>query len=345
MTDSASAAGENVAQGRGKALMGVLVGGVFLALVAFGTDWEGVWKSLASARLAYLAPIAAVLVCHYFCKALRWRVLLSGTTRLSPWMAFRLTMVGFLMNNVFPARIGELGRPYLLSANRPEVPFSFALATVVGDKLFDLVMVMGFLVATSLELNLPAYVTTGVLVLAGASAAIVAVGFLASFWERRERGKDESASGFRRLARRFGSRGDRVYDGVLGFARGMSTISSPGRAAAALVLSAVSFCFLAMAVAMTMLMLDIQPTAVSSFFVIGMTGIGFMLPSAPTNAGNFHFFAVSALTLSGAAGQDVALSFALLSHATQVVLVTAVGAVSLVGLDWRRIRFAGEVAQ
>jgi len=320
----------------GRAVTGIAVGGIFLALVAWRMDWAQVWATVKSARTQYLLPISGVLVLHYFFKGLRWRALLSGTCRISPWFAFRLTMVGFFMNNVFPARIGELGRPYLLSANQQGVPFSFALATLVGDKLFDVVMVMSFLLVGSFCLDVPPYVRTGIVILAAACGCAVVAGFLAAAWERRERRLGADRSRLYKLCSRLGTRGDAVYSAVLDFAQGLSTISSLSRAAQALVCSAVSFAFLAGAVYMTMLMVNVEAGIIPSLFVIGMTGIGFMLPSAPSNAGNFHFFATEALLLIGLADQDVAFSFALISHATQFVLISAVGALALVGLDWRR---------
>jgi len=321
-----------------KALVGLAIGIVFLALIGWRLEWDKVYDVLAASRPLYLVPIFFVLLIHYALKGLRWRVLLSGNTSVKRLFAIRLTMVGFLMNNIFPARIGELGRPYLLSANQPEISFSFALATVVGDKLFDLVLVILFLLASSLLLPLPPYAATGIAFLSVVCSGIICVALLASRWEERERTLGEDASRLFKLLSSFGKHGGPVYRAVLSFAEGMSTVSSARRALVAMLYSVGSFAFLLSAVYMTMLMVNLEGDFATCMFVIGMIGIGFMIPSAPTNAGNFHFFAAQALLLSGTAEADVAFSFALISHISQVAVVTIAGAASLIGLDWRKLK-------
>ncbi len=317
-------------------LFGLAVGVVFLVLTSWSVDWQRVAESLAAARLELLVPVALLLVLHYFIKALRWRVLLSGTVSVGPLLAMRLTMVGFFMNNILPARIGELGRPYLLSANRPEVSFPFALATVVGDKLFDLLLNILTLLCLSFLLPLPPHARWGILALVAAGAGLIAASLAAAVLEKREREGDSSRL-LERLLAPLGTRREGARAALLGFARGLATASSASRAFAALGLSAVAFAALGGAVYLMLDMMNLAPSLLTTAAVIGLGGIGFMLPAPPTNAGNFHFFAAAALTVSKTAGADDAFSFAVMAHATQVVVVTALGAVSLVGLDWRRL--------
>ncbi|MBM4354221.1 MAG: flippase-like domain-containing protein [Deltaproteobacteria bacterium] len=317
-------------------LIGVAVGALFLALTAWSVEWERVAGSLAAARFEFLAPIAFLLTAHYFFKALRWRVLLSGTATVPRMFALRLTMVGFLMNNILPARIGEVGRPYLLSANRPEVPFSFALATVVGDKLFDLLIIVLMLLGLSFVLPLPPFARAGILVLVVVSLGVIGASLTAAAWERRERETGGSRI-MNRLLCLFGHRRDKVRGALLGFARGLATISSTRRAFLAMLYSALAFACLGAVIHFTLLMVNLEPSVLTALSVIGLTGIGFMLPAPPTNAGNFHFFASAALMFSMEVGAEEAFSFALVSHVTQVILVTVLGAASLVGLDWRRL--------
>jgi len=317
-------------------LIGLVAGTVFLLVVAWRLEWDRVGDSLAAAKLEFLAPIALLLTAHYFFKALRWQVLLSKAVDISPVLAMRLTMIGFLMNNVLPARIGEVGRPYLLSVNRPQVSFPFALATVVGDKLFDLLLNILTLLVLSFLLPLSDYARIGILVAAGAGIGVLGLSFCAAVFERHERESGGSRI-VRRLLSFFGSRQNAAHDALLGFAQGLATISSARRAAIALGFSLAALTCLGGAIWLTLAMLNLSPSPLTVAAVIGLTGIGFILPAPPTNAGNYHFFASAALTVSMTVGADEAFSFALASHVCQVGVVTALGAVSLIGLDWRRI--------
>lgn len=325
-----------------KTLLGIVCGLVFLALVARGVDWGQVGETIANSRPIYLLPIAVLLAFHYFSKAMRWRVLLSGHTDIGPIFAYRLTMIGFLMNNIFPARIGELGRPYLLSANRPGITFSFALATVVGDKLFDLLLVIACLIVPASVLPLPDFARTGILVLAVVCLSIAGAAVAASFWHQKEKGKPAEQTSLYRLCSLFGRRrAGSLYEAIGNFAQGLSTVSSARRALTALLFSLISFSLLAAVVYLTLLMVNLEGNVMTCLFVIGMIGIGFMIPAPPTSAGNFHFFAKEALVLAGVAAEAPALSFAIVAHISQVAIVTLVGVVSLIGLDWRKVREMG----
>jgi len=317
-------------------LIGLAAGALFLWLAAWSVDWHGVGRALAAARIEMLAPIALLLTAHYFFKALRWRVLLADSAAISPAFAMRLTMIGFFMNNIFPARIGEVARPYLLSVNTPGASFPFALATVVGDKLFDLLLNILTLLALSFLLSVPTHVRIGLLVLVAAGFGLIGASLTAALIERRGAAGLEKGLAARILAL-FGRHREGARNALLGFARGLATVSSARRAAAALAYSLLAFGCLGFAVCLMLSMMNLDPSLLTAVAVIGLGGIGFILPAPPTNAGTFHFFASAALSVTMAVGADEAFSFALASHASQVVVVTALGAVSLIGLDWRRI--------
>jgi len=315
-------------------LFSLALGFLFVFLLARSMDWSRVAETLRASRPATLIPIALLLGLHYGTKGMRWRVLLAGEQPVSRLLALRLTAVGFMMNNFFPARIGELGRPYLLSVNQPGLSFPYALATVVGDKLFDLLFVVLFLLSSSLLLPLPPAVLHGILVLSAVCLGGLGAALLASRW----RGERAQRNWMQRLASRFGSFGQRAYQALGTFAAGLATLTSLRAFTAAVCWTALSFGLLAAAFMLTMHMLRIQPDALSCVFLMGMLGIGFMLPAPPTAVGNFHFFAVQALVLAGSADEDAALSFALVAHGSQVAVVTAGGLLSLPGLGWRRLR-------
>lgn len=52
-------------------------------------------------------------------------------------------MIGFMGNNVFPLRMGEVLRAVVLK-RRADVAISGSLATIVVEKIFDAVVVIGF---------------------------------------------------------------------------------------------------------------------------------------------------------------------------------------------------------
>ena len=313
----------------------------FLALVVRGLDWQALEEGLLSSRMELLVPVLVLLVLHYALKGLRWRALLAEELEVPRLLAIRLVFVGFLMNNFLPARAGELGRPYLLCANLPKARFGFALATMLGVKLFDLLAVVLCLLASALVLELPPFAHMGILVLSVASLVALVTGVIAARWVHADRGDGSTAERpqgrlYTVLERILGARAPKVHDIALQFAAGLATMSRPRAFVAASAYTAGSFVLLAVALLLCMDMVHVEGGVEHTVFVMGMIGIGFTIPAPPTGAGNYHWFASQALLLTGVASAEAAFGFALVAHLTQVVANSAGGLVSLIGLDWKR---------
>jgi uncharacterized protein (TIRG00374 family) len=56
---------------------------------------------------------------------------------------FPVVVIGYMGNNVYPARVGELIRGYVLK-RKEDVPFSASLATIVVERIFDGVVMLFF---------------------------------------------------------------------------------------------------------------------------------------------------------------------------------------------------------
>ncbi len=308
----------------------------FLALVVRGLDWQGVAEVLRASRTELLAPVVLLLVAHYALKGLRWRALLAEEIEVPRLLAVRLVFVGFLMNNFLPARAGELGRPYLLAANHPGARFSFALATMLGVKLFDLLFVVLCLLASALVLELPPYAHTGILVLSGASLIALVTGVVAARWVEADRRRDGRGRLYGLLERALGGRAPQAYETALHFAAGLATMSRPRAFLAACGYTAASFALLAVALLLCMELVHVPGGLEHTVFVMGMIGIGFTIPAPPTGAGHYHWFASQALLLTGIAEPEAAFGFALIAHLTQVVANSAGGLLSLIGLRWKK---------
>jgi len=68
--------------------------------------------TLAGIDPLYLIAGFVLYVCSYFFRALRFHILLNGEVGL--WDLFNIVCVHNMMNNILPARTGELSYIYLL---------------------------------------------------------------------------------------------------------------------------------------------------------------------------------------------------------------------------------------
>jgi len=88
----------------------------------------------------YIIPAMLIIALGYVFRAYRWQALLEPTLKVNVSGLYSPMMVGF-MGNFLPARAAEVLRPYLL-AKKYNITFSAALASVVMERLFDLVMLL-----------------------------------------------------------------------------------------------------------------------------------------------------------------------------------------------------------
>lgn len=122
-------------------LIAIIIGGVCLYFFARSVpDWGMVWSTILKANYGLLALAALLNLFTIYIRAWRWRSFL-GEPKVSSWKLFLIGGVGFMANGVLPARMGELIRPFLVSRMTPH-KFAAALATIVVERVFDLLLIL-----------------------------------------------------------------------------------------------------------------------------------------------------------------------------------------------------------
>ena len=114
-----------------------------LGLMAFflrNANLERVWGELANARPDLLAAGAVLALASYLLRAERWRRLLRPVARTRLRATLRATLIGFAANTLFPGRLGEVVRPYVL-ARRERLSVAAVFATSVIERLLDMLVV------------------------------------------------------------------------------------------------------------------------------------------------------------------------------------------------------------
>ncbi len=119
------------------ALIGVVVSVVLLWWTLRDVSFGEVWEHLREVRPALLVLTVALATATFPLRAVRWRYLLrleGETLPLAPlWHA---AAIGFMANNVLPARAGEFARAY--AARRlTGVRFTTALGSIVIERVLD----------------------------------------------------------------------------------------------------------------------------------------------------------------------------------------------------------------
>ena len=120
-----------------KAIVGVAVSAFLIWWVLRGEDPAEIIAHVSSANPWYFAAAILVGMAGFLVRAFRWKVLLhplKADTRLHS--RFASVSIGFAVNNVLPARLGEFARAIALSAVEP-VPVSGAFGSLVVERFLD----------------------------------------------------------------------------------------------------------------------------------------------------------------------------------------------------------------
>ena len=123
--------------------LGLSVSAGFLLVLIYQVDLEEMADALADANYLYVIPAIALYFVAVYFRALRWRFLLSPLGRFPAGRLYPVVVIGYMANNLLPARLGELVRSYYL-ARREKVSASSALATVAVERVYDGLTLLAF---------------------------------------------------------------------------------------------------------------------------------------------------------------------------------------------------------
>ena len=123
--------------------LGLVISAVFLYLAFREINFAELWATLRQIRIIWLLPGLAIYFLGMLVRAWRWRFLLKPLKPVSIRTLFPIINIGYMGNNVFPLRMGEVLRSVVLK-RREDVSISGSLATIVVERIFDAVVVIGF---------------------------------------------------------------------------------------------------------------------------------------------------------------------------------------------------------
>lgn len=127
--------------------LGLVVSIVFLYISLRGLDLAHFWQTLRGANYWWIIPGVAVYFVAVWARTWRWHSMLSHIKRIPTSRLFPIVVIGYMGNNVYPARAGEVLRSYVLR-RKEGISMSASLATVVLERLFDGLVMLLFVFAT-----------------------------------------------------------------------------------------------------------------------------------------------------------------------------------------------------
>lgn len=308
-----------------RAVLGIAVSIVALALAVRGVDLGKTAQIVAAAAPAWIAVMLGCNMLDVSLRGLRWQRLVAPIHRVAYRPMLGYLLVGYLANNVLPARLGELVRSHYLG-DREGISRTMTLGTVVVERVIDTATVVLIAAAAILVLHVRGAVASAVVVGLAVSAVLI-VGLAVAIAAHRLPGVDRVVA----LARRW----PQAVSLAARLREGLAVAGRPRTVVEALVLTIGAWTASLLAFAAAGQAVGIQFTISQAALVSAGVALATAIPSGPGYLGTFELAAVKIAEVFGIqSGQ--AFAAALVVHAGILIVTSAGGAIALARLGWGR---------
>jgi uncharacterized protein (TIRG00374 family) len=326
---------------------GTLVSLLALYLALRNVDFDQVGNALRAADYRLVALALFSVAFNQLARAYRWRVLLGASPpgklqaddrrkRFSLFDLLLSLLSAQLLNTVYPARLGDLSRAYVIGSRGPGKVFT--LGTVVLEKLLDTLAYGAFFLVMLLTLPLPGWVggsvSTFALATVLATLAVVVLAYRPQI----------ILTLLGRLFARFPGRISQsvqfhLQDGM----ESLRTLRDRSELARALIWTALIWATAVFNNALILQAMHLRLPWMAPFFVLVVLQVGISLPSTPGSLGVFEYACVLALSLFSVGSAD-ALGFGFVLHAVVFLPVIVFGFLAFLylGLNVNQVAAPGQ---
>lgn len=302
-----------------KFIIGVAISLVFLYLAFRKVDFPELWSALKGANYWYILPNVVLVIASMWMRAYRWKFMVNPLKRVRMGSLFSSVMIGFMANNVLPARLGEFVRAYSLGT-KEKISRSATFATIMIERVFDGFSLLLILwVSLLMYPQLPGWVRdAGDLFLL---MNILTLGFLILIEVRRDWAMKIFNLLFRILPAGLSSRAQEIVEKFIG---GLKVFRNVPSLLWILAWSIFLWVVVGISNYFIFLAFDQHPAVSASFILLGIVSLAVMLPSSPGFIGTFHAACVASFMVLNL-NQDVSRPFSIILHASQYIPVTLLG--------------------
>lgn len=303
-----------------KLLPGLAVSLVCLAVIFYLIDLDKFFQAMRQARLWLLGLGALLSIFWLFVRGMVWHTLLQH--KASYRDTFFTINEGYLLNNLLPFRLGELGRAYLLG-RKAGLSFWQVISTILVERALDLIMASGLFLSTLAFVVGASWARQAAMI----TAIVVITGLLILYLVARNQVL------VRRLLDRLSQR-SKIAQNLAGrqaqaFLDGLTVLTDTRS-----FLTAVGLMIFDWAINIFqyyLMLLAFFPSAkpLWAFFALGSAALGIAAPSSPGSLGVFEAVLVGALAVFDVEPSSAA-AFAISMHFTMYASTSVFGVYALV---------------
>lgn len=303
-------------------IIGLLISAVFLYLAFRQVDIPEMVDALSKANYWWLVPGVAFMFISLVIRAIRWRLFLLPIGHVPFKKLYSAMMIGYMANNVFPLRLGEVLRALAIgkSAN---ISKTTSFATILVERIIDVISLLVILGFTVFFHEFPPNIrNAGVIIFIGSILLVVFIILLLRKTTKTLRFIGFLISPFPLKIKK------KIYRTIKKFLTGFEVFRQTRHYAVIIFQSVLLWVLYAGIIYVTFYAFDMKlendNPFIASLVILVMVSIGIMIPSSPGFVGTYHYLCMQGLALFGV-GESDALSFAIVLHISNYIPLTLVG--------------------
>jgi uncharacterized protein (TIRG00374 family) len=230
-------------------------------------------------------------------------------------------MLGFFANNIIPLRLGELIRAKV-TGERLGMSRSSVLATIIIERLFDVIMFVSFFFLTVMVMYFPEYIKRSFYIL----TIIFFICLLALYIILIHKdnafkvlSKVPIASSLKSLITNFLDR----------FTSGLIVLETPSVLIKTFILSGILWVTESLFIVIVAYACGIRVSILGGIFTVIVIGMGSIIPTAPGYFGVFELMGIMALSILSV-DKDSAFICAAICHFLQLVVIFSLGMICII---------------
>jgi uncharacterized protein (TIRG00374 family) len=288
--------------------------------------------------------MVVVYLLGFVIRGVRWHFMVSPIKHVGVGVATEGVIVGYMANNILPARAGELVRSIFVGM-KESMSKASVLGTVLIERVFDGLVMVGILMVCSL-FSRGGNWTDGIIgwiILVGCLLFGVAVSIVLLAGKRRTWIETSLVRVMEYLPEEISKRSIKIFSNLL---NSLGFLKTNKNLLVILILSIIVWCIEGLVFWIGFFAFRISANLIIAYFILAFVNLWMILPSAPGGLGVFQGGTVLGFSLFGLA-PEIALSYSIVVHLVMILPITLMGLfiINLYGISIWKIKDNSNLAR
>jgi len=279
-------------------LAGIAIGAGALYFSVKNINSAELKSSLVAMRWSFILPIILLNFGVVAFKAVRWQYMLRPIKNVRFLTVLKVITIGFMANNILPARLGEVLRIHILGKNA-EISRISTTASIVSDRILEAVSLLFLAAVLVIFTNVPRWLHYALIVTLLITVILYTLAVIYSGKELKNK-----------------------Y--MIKFQHGIKALCDWRIFSMGLFMSFLSWFFQLVMIYMVQIAFNVHLPFWGTFIVIMAVNMAVAVPGAPAHVGTFEFACVLAYSFFGI-DKSLGLLMGITYHLAQVIPITIAG--------------------